>query len=580
MNERKSRYLVILLSVLLFIPFLGEKNFYTRGEAREALATQSVFDGSLILPRGYGNIVASKPPALQWLGALFSLPVGKVNEFTARLPSALASIFFITTLFFFLESRFGYRNAILTSCILMTSLEWFRLSGTARVDMLNTVFICSAILSMYLFFTEKKQLHILLIPVFLIGAVLTKGPVGIILFSGITFLYFIANKQPLTSYIKIIGVCSLSLLCACLWYLAAHKVGGEEFYNTVFKENLSRFEGTIPDAPHKASIFYLYGTLLVGFIPWIFLLLPEWITLKVIPWINSYKAERSILGAAETKSKRIKRDYKNIVSLLSSWWSKRDEVHSLKLLSYCVIVVILAFYSIPQGKRSVYLLPAYPFISLLLAQYFLRANARSHSVFGKSLFAFACIIIAVSIGIPCCLMFAPLLSGFQFVSFLADMLQSGFNTLSLVKMIVLILPFLFSLYFIIKFASSYRRSVLPFAINIFFVTLLSVQAVLSPMFSEAISSEDFARALTNELPEDAPLFSYKYEFYGVSFYSHRRFSTKTEGFNPGDFILLYEKNLPNLQSDSNLNFETILRSQKSIDKPTEFAVLVKLKPHL
>lgn len=577
MHERKNRYLVILLSILLFIPFLGDKSFYTRGEAREALATQSVFDGSHILPRGYGNVVASKPPALQWLGALTSLSIGRVNEFAARFPSALASVVFISTLFFFLETRFGYRTAIMTACILMTSLEWFRLSGTARVDMLNTVFICGAIISMYLFYEEKKYVQGFLIVLFLIGATLTKGPVGIILFAGISLLYLFLRRKNYFCYGKLILLCALSALISSLWYLKAYQVGGEEFFQTIFRENFSRFNGSMPDAPHRATFFYLYATLIVGFIPWIILLLPEWISLKVLPWISSYRAERSILGAAESKQKRIRRDVKNIAHLMKQWWAKRDELPPLKLLSYCVIVVVLGFYALPEGKRSVYLLPAYPFISFLLAQYFLRSNARSHSIFGKSLFSFACSIIVISIGLTMCIMLAPLFTNIEAVRFVNDLLQYGINHLSLIKMVILILPFIFSLYFIIKFASSYRRSVLPFAINIFFVTLLSIQAVWAPMYSEALSSEGFAQALSRDLPENAPLYSYKYEFYGISFYSQKRFQTKNENFAPGDFILLYEKNLPSLQNDSKLNFETILRSQKSIDIPEEYVVLVKLK---
>lgn len=40
-----------------------------------------------------------------------------------------------------------------------------------------------------------------------------------------------------------------------------------------------------------------------------------------------------------------------------------------KLFSLVALVCIIFFYSIPSSKRSVYLMPAYPFIAIFLAQY-------------------------------------------------------------------------------------------------------------------------------------------------------------------------------------------------------------------
>ena len=65
------------LAFLLLIPWLGLKDFSTRGEAREALVAQAmVQSGNWILPSAYNGAIPSKPPLLHWLISLFSTPGG------------------------------------------------------------------------------------------------------------------------------------------------------------------------------------------------------------------------------------------------------------------------------------------------------------------------------------------------------------------------------------------------------------------------------------------------------------------------------------------------------------------------
>lgn len=45
------------------------------------------------------------------------------------------------------------------------------------------------------------------------------------------------------------------------------------------------------------------------------------------------------------------------------------EMDDARLFSLLSIVLIFVFYCIPKSKRSVYLLPVYPFIAYFLAEY-------------------------------------------------------------------------------------------------------------------------------------------------------------------------------------------------------------------
>ena len=60
---------------------------------------------------------------------------------------------------------------------------------------------------------------------------------------------------------------------------------------------------------------------------------------------------------------------KSVKEILASTWNNIRSMEKEKLFSLVALVCIIFFYSIPSSKRSVYLMPAYPFIAIFLAQY-------------------------------------------------------------------------------------------------------------------------------------------------------------------------------------------------------------------
>ena len=72
--------LVLFISMLLTLPWITMGEFYYKGEPREAtLATFIMNTGNWILPSGYADETAYKPPFMHWLIVLFSLPFGSVS---------------------------------------------------------------------------------------------------------------------------------------------------------------------------------------------------------------------------------------------------------------------------------------------------------------------------------------------------------------------------------------------------------------------------------------------------------------------------------------------------------------------
>ena len=90
-----SGFVLFVALCVLWLPWLGETLFYSKGEPREAVVAMSMLaSGDWVLPVSCGSDIPYKPPFLAWLIASLAwlLNGGVVNEYIARLPSALAAI--------------------------------------------------------------------------------------------------------------------------------------------------------------------------------------------------------------------------------------------------------------------------------------------------------------------------------------------------------------------------------------------------------------------------------------------------------------------------------------------------------
>lgn len=349
--------LVILICTISVLPWIGLGDFSTKGEPREASVAVAMLEtGNYILPQTYADEFAYKPPMAHWLMALFSLPQGYVSEFTARLPSALAFIvLIISVLVFFGKRSAKFQQVFITVLILITCIEIHRAGMTTRVDMLLTTFTVTGLFQLYRW-EEKQELKGLpvFIPILLGCATLTKGLVGIVLPLFIFCVYLLMlNKYSLLAIFKALVYAGVSsLFFPLLWYIAAWKQGGEDFLEVILAESFGRFfRVDMPEINyeigHENGFFYNFQTLFLGFFPWTILLV------------------FSIFGM------KIKKPAQSVKEIVKNTWNSIRSMEKARLFSLVAIVCIIFFYSIPSSKRSVYLMPAYPFIALFLAQYFL-----------------------------------------------------------------------------------------------------------------------------------------------------------------------------------------------------------------
>lgn len=343
LSRSKALWCVVLISILFSFPWL-DRAFYTRGEPREALVAQAMVDtGQWLLPPSYNAEVPARPPLSYWLSAIVSLPFGNVSEATARLPSAIAFVVFTAMFQLFLAARVSLATALLSSLLLLCSPEWFRAATTCRVDTILSMSFAGALLALFVW-EERGRRGAPLVAIFLLTcAVLTKGPVGIVLPFIIFAVYCLTkygwSRKALAKLALDELLISIPVITVVsLWYIAAYLQWGEEFITKVRYENFERFTSSMHDEPHKHSVFYLFGALMLGFLPWSL----AWAVAGVRGW------DRTLLS----------------VSGLRDRWSKASELVRFSLIA---VLSIILFFCIPSSKRGIYLLPAYPFIAFLAA---------------------------------------------------------------------------------------------------------------------------------------------------------------------------------------------------------------------
>lgn len=346
---------MVVLCMLSVLPWIGLGDFSTKGEPREAAVAVSMLEtGNWVLPQVYADEFAYKPPMAHWLMAAFSYPQGYVSEFTSRLPSALAFIVLMGFVLVFFGKRIvKFQEAFIATLLLLTCVEIHRAAMTTRVDMLLTTFMVLGLFQLYRW-EDKLELKGLpiFIPILFGCAILTKGPVGVILPLFVFGVYlFVLNRYSLLTIFKALLYAAVSsLFLPMLWYVAAWKQGGDEFLNVVLAENFARFFHLSTPAldyhlGHENGVWYNVVTLLGGFIPWTIFF---FFTLFGMKW---------------------RMPSRSLKEILSHTWQQIRSMEKVRLFSLVAIVCIFVFYSIPSSKRSVYLMPAYPFIALFLAQY-------------------------------------------------------------------------------------------------------------------------------------------------------------------------------------------------------------------
>src|SRR5216110_3172450 len=188
MNLRLRPVLVILLVwAVIYLPALGSLAIKGEEGRRILPAIGMLKSGNYIVPEVGGNPYFRKPPLVNWLVAASFRIIGVRNEWTARLPSAIAvlavAIAFVTVA----RASLGSRGSMIAALIWMTNIGMIEKGRLIEIEALYISLCGLAIIFWLSFWDQKKSPWLIWTPssVILGIGLLAKGPTHLVFFYAI-----------------------------------------------------------------------------------------------------------------------------------------------------------------------------------------------------------------------------------------------------------------------------------------------------------------------------------------------------------------------------------------------------------
>jgi 4-amino-4-deoxy-L-arabinose transferase-like glycosyltransferase len=550
-EPRHAWPILLIFGVALYLVNLGGYPLYTKGEPREAV---TVFDivhgGGIILPQRAGVEIPSKPLLMHWIAALVSLVAGGVTEFSVRLPSAGLAIAGVIVCYFYARRLFDDVTALIAALILATTFQYLQAATGARVDMTLTFFLEVAFFE-FIFMAEGLTRRRMLLYVAIALAVLTKGPIGLIL-PGLVALIWIALEKRWSFLLEmsLVRGALVVIVLAGGWYAAALIEGGLDFFRKqILTENLLRFAGGGDfHEGHIHPFYYMELALFAGFLPWTI----------VLP-IVGIQAARTPLGV----DSRLK--------YILVWFT-----------------AVLIFYNLPQSKRGVYLLCLYPafatFVAIYIRQSIVRplpARALAHWIARLSGFAMLLLgsaaLVAIAMLVASPLEFADLLQAasiraLSFPRVLISTVGEHWGIALAMPLAVVVLGVR-----LIVTRPLLERTVLAVGAAMVFITV-AVNVVVVPAIANTLSLKDFTDQAM-KVVDDSPVGYLGALNYDVAFYSRRTIPIVSQK-DPElpQYLIAWRTLFDALPASKRNRFEIVMVSNPTSLDGTDEMLLLRQRP--
>ncbi len=314
----------LIVAIIVFFGGLGSVDLMSLNEGRRALAIQEMTaSGDWLLPHLNGQLYLTKPPLLYWLSSAFAM-FGDVNEWTLRLPSALAAIAVLWIVYRYTNKQAGPWAALFSVQVLVANLGFSMLGRRAEIEMLLTALCVGSILSALQYIQDQANKNWIYLSYFLLAlALMTKGPLVLLLVTLPLLVAAIYNKNP---HIKTVLLnwrgWLIFIVVGLAWYALVTLKLGVDIWATVIKRDMLN---KMQSESAKPLLSYL------GWIAVDFMLL---IALFLV---------------------RAKEFFKQ----------QMQQPQQLVLLLAAIVPFIM--FSLFSNKHAKYLLPIYPIIAILLA---------------------------------------------------------------------------------------------------------------------------------------------------------------------------------------------------------------------
>jgi 4-amino-4-deoxy-L-arabinose transferase-like glycosyltransferase len=416
----KQISLVVFVAAIVMLTNLGGPRLWDRDEPRNAgCAREMLLRGDWIVPTFNNELRTAKPVLLYW-GIMSAYSVFGINEFAARLPSALCALGTVVCVYLMGRRLFSPRAGVWAGIALATSLM-FGVAGRAATPDSVLIFCTTLAITLYVLGTFQPRFEttpaealpqlrtlghyfpqhwptVIAMYAAMGLAVLAKGPVGLVLPTAVIGMLLLVMRLPAARperltigsvarstvrplepfhffatcwYMRPFTAIFTAAAIAIPWYWAVGLATEGEFLRRFFwTENVMRAAGVAMEG-HHGNIFYYPIAILIGFFPWSLFAMPLSID----------------LGLQLRRREGVNPGY----VLATSW----------------VVIYVVAF-SLARTKLPSYVTPCYPALALLAGSYVDRWSRQATvvsghwhwAIFGGLAAAGAGVAIAIPLAAP------------------------------------------------------------------------------------------------------------------------------------------------------------------------------------
>jgi len=337
-NDRSWRVDLTILGLVFAVLFaigLGNYPLQVPDEARYSeIPREMVLSGDYVTPRLNGVKYFEKPPLFYWLQASAIKAFG-LNEWSLRFWVACLGVIGCLATYAAGRQLFGRQTGVIAAGVLATSVLYFVMAHTITLDMAVSVLMSAALLSFLCAQSttlsgKQRWLLYMVFYIFCALSVLTKGLMGLVLPGAIIFLWMVLTKRwVILKQMHLIQGILLFLLVAAPWHILA-QIRNPEFTQFYIVEQ--QFLRYLTDYANRYQpAWFFIPILLMGFFPW-----------SCFIW-----------------------------QLIKQGWNKIKAPQTYPQEAFLIIwiVFIFVFFSVSKSKLVPYILPVFPALALLFAQY-------------------------------------------------------------------------------------------------------------------------------------------------------------------------------------------------------------------
>ena len=324
-------FITLLLGVFYAI-WIGSNALFTPDEGRYSeVAREMVETGDYITPRLNGVAFLDKPVLYYWLQAS-AIHLFGLKEWALRFWPAFIGVLGCIVTYLTGRTLFNRRAGIFSALILATCPLYYGAAHYANLDLEVAVLISICLMSALVWIRTQRTSLLITAYVFSGLAFLTKGLIGLFFPAAIIGTWILLLGQwSLLKKLRLVTGLLIFVAITLPWYYLVQKANPQFLHFFFVDQQVSRFL-TKGDFNNKTAIWFYLPIVLAGIFPWSIF----------------------VIQAVSQKIKLV--------------WQNRQQ-HQTELFLLLWLCIIFAFFSIPKSKTIGYILPIFPALALMIANY-------------------------------------------------------------------------------------------------------------------------------------------------------------------------------------------------------------------